>query len=312
MLPLRENVAIAIDGGGIRGLIVARALAILEAELGKPIHAIARLTAGTSTGSILAAGIAAGISASEMESLYVSLGPRVFPLTLRKILFPLTRYQYPAEPFNTFLKAAFGEKRMGDFWIAHPPTDVVIALYDLVENRNRFIKPWKEEYAEWPVVRAVQGSCTVPTYFPVVEGRYIDGGVGSYANPAYLAAYEARNILNWDPAKTTLLSFGTGREPYYFNLRKARKFWPWDWLFRMFGVFIHSAEDQQVHLVQTFFRQLDFRRFQVDLQEPIAMDDISHMDHLIGYGDVMGQMILNDVYDRALSVVPELPVVMPL
>jgi hypothetical protein len=305
--PFRKNVAIAIDGGGIRGLIVARAIAILEKELGAPIHSVARLTAGTSTGSILAAALAAGMTGSELETLYFTLGPKVFPVTLRKILFPLTRYQYPAEPFNTFLKAAFGEKRMGDFWIANPQTDVIIALYDLAENRNRFVKPWKTEYTDWPVVLAVQGSCTVPTYFPVVEGRYIDGGVGSYLNPSYLAAYEAQFILKWKPEETTLLSFGTGREPYSFDVQKAARFWPWDWLSRIFGVFLHSAEDQQVHLVDTFFEKLDFRRFQVNLQEPIAMDEVGFMQRLLEYGDIMGQMVLNDHLDVAMKVDPGQP-----
>jgi len=305
--PFRKNVAVAIDGGGIRGLIVTRALAILETHLGLPLHDIARLTAGTSTGSIIAAGIGAGLTASELEALYFTLGPKVFPTTLRKLVFPLTRYQYPPDPLNTFLKASFGEMKMGDYWIAKPPTDVVITLYDLAENRNLFVKPWKDEYSDWPVVLAVQGSCTVPTYFPVVEGRYIDGGVGSYANPSYLAAYEARYILNWDPDETTLLSFGTGREPYKFDAHKASGFWPWDWLSRMFGVFLHSAEDQQVGLVETFFKKLDFRRFQVNLGEPIGMDEVGFMDRLVDYGDIMGQMVLDDLFDQSLTVNPEQP-----
>ncbi len=51
MKPFRKNVAIAIDGGGIRGIIVTKALSMLENELGQPLHNIFRLTAGTSTGS---------------------------------------------------------------------------------------------------------------------------------------------------------------------------------------------------------------------------------------------------------------------
>ena len=43
MKPFRKNVAIAIDGGGIRGVIVTKALSILEQHLGKPVHDIFRL-----------------------------------------------------------------------------------------------------------------------------------------------------------------------------------------------------------------------------------------------------------------------------
>ena len=60
MKPFRKNVAIAIDGGGIKGVIVTRALASLERHLSKPVHDIFRLAAGTSTGSIISAGIGAG------------------------------------------------------------------------------------------------------------------------------------------------------------------------------------------------------------------------------------------------------------
>lgn len=307
MKPFRKNVAIAIDGGGIRGMIVTRALMVLEEYLGTTIHSIARLTAGTSTGAIIAAGIGAGMKAQELDTLYKTLGPRVFPTTWRKVIFPLTRYQYPLEPFHTFLTAVFGEKRMGDYWIAQPPTDVVITLYDLAENRNLFVKSWKEEYADWPVVRAVQGSCTVPTYFPVVEGRYIDGGVGSYANPSYLAAYEARYVLGWDPEETTLLSFGTGRVPYNYDTQKATKLFPWEWLSHIFGAFMHSAEDQQVHLVETFFEKMDFRRYQVDLREPIEMDDVQFISHLEEYGQQLGEMVLRDTFDRAMKHTPEKP-----
>ena len=44
---------------------------------------------------------------------------------------------------------------MRDFWADDPPTDLVITFFDLVENRTCFAKPWKPEYAGWPVVQAV-------------------------------------------------------------------------------------------------------------------------------------------------------------
>jgi predicted acylesterase/phospholipase RssA len=185
-----------------------------------------------------------------------------------------------------------------------PPTDVVITTFDMVDNRTRFIKPWKAEYAGWPVVQAVLSSSTVPTYFPVVAGRYVDGGVGSFANPCYLAAYEAVICLNWDPAETTLISLGTGRDPHSWLTGKANKLWAWQWLYPIFGAFLQSSDDQQVHLVNNFFKQLDFRRFQVDLEHPIAMDDPTSIPELIIYGEKMGNMILNDVTDRSQAVTP--------
>ena len=70
----------------------------------------------------------------------------------------------------------------------------------------------------------------------------------------------------------------------------------------MFGAFLHSAEDQQVHLVDTHFQDVDFRRFQVDLMQPMDMDDPSNIPLLLEYGNKMGEMILNDQTDRAMHV----------
>jgi predicted acylesterase/phospholipase RssA len=302
MKPFREHVAIAIDGGGIKGVMVARALAILEDHLGQPSQEIFRLAAGTSTGSIISAGIGAGLSGMEMHRLYTEFGGTVFRKTWRACLWPLTRYRYPHSLVEELFKQHIGDITMGEFWSADPPTDVVITAFDLVTNHTRFIKPWKEEYAAWPVVRAVLASCSVPTYFPAVEGRYVDGGVGSYANPCYLTAYEALFCLGWGPTETTLISLGTGRDPHTLQPRDADRFWAWDWIGRVLGAFLQSADDQQVHLVDTFFEQLDFRRFQVDLREPIEMDDPSKIPQLTDYGDELGRKILHDETDWALEI----------
>lgn len=294
MKPFRKNVAIAIDGGGIRGVIVTRALSLLEKELGRPVNHIFRLAAGTSTGSIISAGIGAGLTAGQMHELYVTLGDVIFRKTLRSRLWVLCKYRYPLEPIEAALREHIGDKVMGDFWSAVPPTDVVITAYDLVENRTRFIKPWKAEYADWPVTRAVLASSSVPTFFPPVEGRYVDGGVGAYANPCYITAFEAINCLGWDPVETTLLSFGTGHFPTGLTPGEAQKFWPWQWLDPILGAFLQSTYDQQVQVVGTLFPGLDFRRFQVTLRTDIGMDAADQMARLVEYGDELGHKLLHD------------------
>ncbi len=304
MKPFRKHVALSIDGGGIKGVMVTRALAMLEEELGQSAYQTFRLLAGTSTGSIISAGVAAGLSGEELHTLYTELGATIFPRTWRSVLWPLTRYRYESEPLASALRSYIGERTMGSFWSEAPPTDVVITAFDLVENRTRFIKPWKPEYAGWPVAQAVLASSTVPTYFPVVEGRYVDGGVGSYSNPCYLAAYEIRFCLGWDPAETTLISLGTGRDPGTLAPGEANNLWTWQWLQPILGAFLDSADDQQVHLVDTFFEDLDFRRFQVDLRESIAMDDPSKIPELTAYGEELGRMILADDVDAAMTITP--------
>lgn len=302
MEPFRKHVALAVDGGGIRGVIVTRALSILEDHLGKPSYEVFRLLAGTSTGSIISVGIASGLFGMELHRLYVGRGDEIFRKRLRTILWPLTRYRYPQEPLESALKNYLGERKMGDLWESGLPTDVVITTFDLVENRTRFVKPFKEGYADWTIVKAVLASSAAPTFFPAVEGRYVDGGVGSYHNPAYLAAYEARFVLGWDPEETTLISLGTGRDPHHLQPKQIRRFFAWDWIQPILGAFMQSSDDQQIHLVDTFFDEIDFRRFQVDLKEPIAMDDVSKMGELTAYGEELGRKILDDEVDKAMGI----------
>ncbi|MBN1246621.1 MAG: patatin-like phospholipase family protein [Anaerolineae bacterium] len=302
MKPFRKHVAIAIDGGGIKGVMVTRALAILEEHLGLGSSEIFQLAAGTSTGSIISSGIAVGLSGSEMHRLYTELGNHVFRKSLRSHLWFLTHYRYPQGPLRAALQEHLGALTMGDLWDSSPRIDTVITAFDLIENRTRFIKPWKPEYAPWPVVKAVLASSSVPTYFPAVEGRYVDGGVGSYANPCYVAAYEIKYCLGWDPAETTLISLGTGRDPHVVNVDHVNRWWVWQWLSPLLGAFMSSAADQQVHLVDTFFEDLDFRRFQVDFERPIAMDDPSAIPELTAYGDTLGEMIIQDQVDWSMSI----------
>ena len=304
MKPFRKNVAIAIDGGGIRGIIVTKALSMLEKELDQPLHDIFRLTAGTSTGSIIAAGLASGLTAEHLNQMYLGLGREIFNKSLRTALWIFFNHRYMQAPLKNALQTYFGDKTVGDLWKEAPPTDLLITTFDTVENRTRFIKSYKSKYKNWSLVDAVLASTAAPTYFQSIDGRFIDGGVGSYNNPCYLAAYEIQFILPWKFEETTLISIGTGRDPGNIKKGQVDHFFPIQYINPLLDAFIHSAADEQVDLVKKLFKKLDFRRFQVDMEVPIALDDDSQIPLLIRYGEQLGKMILNDNTDRAQRVIP--------
>jgi hypothetical protein len=255
------------------------------------------LAAGTSTGSIIAAGVGLNIPAARMHELYCQLGETIFPKNWRSKLWVITGYRYSNEPLIQALRSVLGERKMGELWQGDAKHDVVIVLRDLIENRQRFVKPWKEEYQDWLIWEAVLSSCTVPTYFQPVQGRYIDGGVGSYSNPCYLAAYEiAYCLADWDPAETTLISLGTGSGPHKPKEPKSR-YWAWDWVGPILDAFTVDAARQQVHLVSNFFTELDFRRFQVKMDQSIAMDGVDQIPAMTRYGEKLAHMILNDEWE---------------
>lgn len=319
MKNLRKNVAIAIDGGGIKGVIPAKALAILDEHLktkkGKSLNEICRLTAGTSTGSIIAATLAAGIRAEEIHNLYLELGEKVFRRFGRWTRFAFSGYRYSNDKLREELETAL-DKTIGKdakmeyfFKTQKPMTDVVLTTFDLLKNNTRFIKPWNrpekrgdEDFTKWSVVDAVLASSAAPTYLPRVHKHYIDGGVGSYNNPCYLAAYEIYVFLQcawgWKPEETTLISLGTGEDPPAFTEKDENKRLGIKKLAEsIFGAFMQSAAKQQCFLVNSFFEALDFRRFQVNLDKEVSLDDAREIERLSEkYGKKMGKMILEDKY----------------
>src|SRR4051812_8928629 len=83
MIPPRPNLGIAVDGGGTRGLIVAQALLALEKQLtdDRPLieYPGLKVLIGTSTGSLITAGIAVGMRVKDLVDLYVEVSETIFP-----------------------------------------------------------------------------------------------------------------------------------------------------------------------------------------------------------------------------------------
>ncbi len=322
MKEFRKNVAISIDGGGIKGIVATKALSMLEDHLiqtgyiKKRLNEKVHLFAGTSTGAIIASALASGVSANDLNGYYRKLGRDVF-----KKLFPgytslrmvFTGEYYSNKKLESLLKTILGEKigegaKMKYFYSLDPKIDVVFTTFDITSNRTRFIKPWNvpekkkdENFTEWPVVKAVLASSAAPTYFPPVKGeygQYIDGGVGSYNNPSYITAYEITHHLNekrkWTTKNTTLISIGTGRDKPIAESLEDIRLDPVKFAKAMLGAFMQSANDQQNDLTKEFLHPLDFRRFQVDLDEEIELDDVKMLKKLEEhYGKKMGELILD-------------------
>ncbi len=293
MKKFKANVAISIDGGGLRGAIIAKALTDVESFLGKKFCDICTLFVGTSTGSIISTALYMNFTAETIYNLYIKMGKIIFPKSLRSILWPIFTYRYSNKNLIKELKLNFNEAKFSNPLMKK---NLVIVIRDLVENRSRFIKNYKKKYSAWKIWKVVTSSCTVPTYFPVFEGRYVDGGFGSYSNPVYIAAYEIKNCLKWDLSKTTLISIGSGRTSDKLNPYQANKFISFGWIKPMLDTFLDCANDEQVKIVKDNFPGLDFRRFQIDIQN-IEMDDPSKMDFMKKYGEELGKKILHDKWE---------------
>ena len=125
--PIRTRRILSIDGGGIRGVEPAAFLAALEADLEHPIGSYFDLIAGTSTGGILAIGLALGMRAADLLALYEKQGPAIFrqeqqfgPVrrriqdAWRKVAIQSWRPKHKSGHLRAELERVLGSRRIGE------------------------------------------------------------------------------------------------------------------------------------------------------------------------------------------------------
>ena len=103
---------LAIDGGGIRGVLALEVLQkiedLLKAKSGRADFRLADYfdyIAGTSTGGIIAAGLSIGMSVREILDFYQEAGAQMF---VKANLLRRLRYKFEDEPLAAKLREVFG------------------------------------------------------------------------------------------------------------------------------------------------------------------------------------------------------------
>jgi uncharacterized protein len=231
---------LALDGGGIRGVITLEVLAEIERMLRDETQSPQlRLgdwfdyIGGTSTGAIIGAGLARGMTVAELRRLYAELGEAMFaPRFLPKRFWA----KFRSEPLTDELRKVFGDMTLGD--------PALRCLVMLVLRNATTDSPWplsnnpKSTYGRnrgLPLWQLVRASTAAPTFFPSeridVDGQrfvFVDGGVTAFNNPAFqlflMATLQAYR-LEWrtGPERMLLVSIGTGFNPKAnANLRQSR------------------------------------------------------------------------------------------
>jgi uncharacterized protein len=231
----RPRRMLALDGGGIRGLItlgiLERIEALIRERTGQALHEYFDYVAGTSTGAIIASGVARGLTVKDLIEFYTSCGEQMFEPSR---LVQRIKYLYTADPLKAKLQEVFGATTGLD-------PDSLKCLLLVVTKNVTTDSPWPissnpdAKYNEpgrpdcnlriplWQLVRA---STAAPVYFPpeILQWDpanpdktfvFVDGGVTPYNNPAFLLyrmATEPAYRLAWATGEDRLLlvSVGTG------------------------------------------------------------------------------------------------------
>jgi len=239
---------LACDGGGILGLMSVEILAKLEsdlrAQLGKPNLVLADyfdFVCGTSTGAVIATCISTGMSTATLREFYVGSGEQMFS---KASLFKRLQYSYDDEPLAKKLQLELNEalgKKPGDAPALLGDDDLRTLLMIVMRNHSTD-SPWpitnnprakynqrerKDCNLNLPLWQLVRASTAAPTFFPpevvtFAKGTpaeyqflFVDGGVTTYNNPAFLAfqmATASPYSIDWPTGtdKMLIVSVGTG------------------------------------------------------------------------------------------------------
>ncbi|MHC1708569.1 MAG: CBASS cGAMP-activated phospholipase [Bacteroidales bacterium] len=196
---------LSIDGGGIKGLYSASILNRLEEKSGKKTGDCFDMICGTSTGGIIALGIASGLPAKKMVELYQTKGKEIFSTKegriiiwwQRKVLhfFKQTLFygKFSSESLKKTLHETFGELTLGEL-----NNLVCIPSYSLINGMPRVFKfPHKEGGFTMdkniPLVEVALATSAAPTFFPIHKynnNLFIDGGIWAN-NPSQIGLLEA-------------------------------------------------------------------------------------------------------------------------
>lgn len=277
---------LAIDGGGIRGLLPAVLLAELERLSGHPIHTMFDLIAGSSAGGLVACALTvpgeqggARWTAAEVTSLFEREGGQIFRRTLGRSLrtrFGTAGPRYPDHVLNSVLHEYCGQTRLRE-----TTTGLMICSYDVERRIPVRFTSWQAQEdpgfdrALWQVARA---TIAAPTYFAPVRltppgrhrpGSLIDGGIVAH-NPALLATIEGATLRPQE--EITVVSLGTGELSKRVRWEDAASWGQIDWARPLIDMFFDASSSivqEQLH------RMLGPRnhRFQIPLTGCTEMMD---------------------------------------
>ncbi len=290
--------ALALTGGGFRGLFAAQALQCMEEHIDHPVGRHFDLTCGTSIGGIVALAVAFEVPMKKVVEIFTNLGPTIFPPHTA----PEGKWQIGADLFKhrnkpRYLSASLREAIsslipedtiLGDALhpVAIPAVNVTVGRPQVFKTRH---KP--EWHRDWKLkaIDVALATSAAPTFFELAEvsgSLYSDGGLFANA-PDLIAFHEAEHYFDVPVDAVRILSIGTTTKSYSISFNAGREFGVADWMqeARLFSVMI-SAQQQFVdqlmaHRLEDRYLRLDKEPSQeqasdlgLDIATPVAIQTL--------------------------------------
>ncbi len=302
---------LSLDGGGARGLLSARLLSNMEKQLNEisgnemPLGRRFDLIVGTSTGAILAAGLASGMTASCLF--------RQYQCHLEEIFSPVSlswwRAKYQTEPLRKVLASMLKNQKLEKLSQPH----LCIVAVDAQTGRPRLYKSGyllrNKPRLNLKLVDVVLGSAAAPTYFPLVKGEddvyMADGGLCAN-NPAMVGVIDAleifkeeRSVSKDEAAKqrglndVVVVSVGTGVQPGLpYSVSKKEKAGKLGWIKKgaLFEMMFMAQSDLVAQQLKLLLGERQLRLNPI-LPRPVPLDNLKALQGLGGLLDLNREQV---------------------
>jgi patatin-like phospholipase/acyl hydrolase len=302
---------LSIDGGGIRGIIPARVLVAIEELANRRISELFDLIVGTSTGGIIALGLAKPqtktrpqYKAADLLDLYTKEGHRIFSRSIRHRVAALGNLNGPkftAGGLEKVLKEYFEDAMLGQAL-----TEVIVTAYEIEGRKPWFFKSRKaglKQEFDYPMKDVARATSAAPTYFepariktrdPAGRWTLVDGGVFAN-NPAMCGVAEA--LKHGNGAKVKVLSLGTGSLARPLPYDDAKDWGLASWARPILNVVFDGVSDtidyQVDEMCSATAQVSEYLRLQTTLD--IAKDDLDNAsDNNVHQLLLLGDRIINE------------------
>lgn len=286
---------LSIEGGGILGAFAAGALAEIERSTERRIVDHFDLIAGTSTGGIIAIGLAMGIPAARISEFYINHGRDIFPHISYfgrrfAVLRHLVRPKYVTGRLQTLLEEILVDDAGKSFLLGDAKTRLIVPAYDALSGRIYLFKtahgPRFIHDIAIPAARVALATAAAPTYFKAMRieehrASYVDGGV--WANsPALSAVVEANVFLDVPVRSIRVLNVGTTSEA--FNAIRKAGSGLFGWNRNIMSLFMMSQGEASRAMSHLLTGQNLTNVNYLSRNGEFSLDDASRVEDLVGLG----------------------------
>ncbi len=290
--------ALALTGGGFRGLFAAQALQCMEEHIDHPVGRHFDLTCGTSIGGIVALAVAFEVPMKKVVEIFTNLGPTIFPTHTApegkcQIGVDLFKHRNKPRYLSALLREAISSLIPEDTILGDALHPLAIPAVNVTEGRPQVFKTRHkpEWHRDWKLkaIDVALATSAAPTFFELAEvsgSLYSDGGLFANA-PDLIAFHEAEHYFDVPVDAVRILSIGTTTKSYSISFNAGREFGVADWMqeARLFSVMI-SAQQQFVdqlmaHRLEDRYLRLDKEPSQeqasdlgLDIATPVAIQTL--------------------------------------